>query len=99
MLGGGNTADAYHITAPHPDGIGAAEAMRVALQRRRLEPDDVQYINAHGTSTELGDVAETKAIKKVFGDHAKQAGDLQHQEHDRPPARAPAAASRRSPAP
>lgn len=72
VVGAGNTADAYHITAPHEDGIGAAEAMRAALRDAGWNPDEVQYINAHGTSTGLGDVAETKAVKKVFGDHARK---------------------------
>ena len=72
LLGCGSTADAHHITAPHPDGTGAAKAMQLALRDARLNPDDVQYVNAHGTSTELGDVAETKAIKQVFGDHARK---------------------------
>jgi 3-oxoacyl-[acyl-carrier-protein] synthase II len=70
LLGVGSTADAHHITAPHPTGDGAAMAMRFALKDAKLNPDDVQYVNAHGTSTELGDVAETKAIKRVFGEHA-----------------------------
>jgi 3-oxoacyl-[acyl-carrier-protein] synthase II len=70
VLGCGSTADAYHITAPPPDGSGAAQAMRLALLDARLDPQDIQYINAHGTSTELGDVAETRAIKQVFGEHA-----------------------------
>ena len=68
----GSTSDAYHITAPHEDGIGAAEGMRQALRQARWNPEDVQYINAHGTSTPLGDVAETKAVKMVFGAHAKK---------------------------
>src|SRR5437763_12262769 len=72
LVGCGNTADAYHITAPHEDGIGAAEAMRLAVKDAGWSPDEVQYINAHGTSTGLGDVAETKAVKKVFGDHARR---------------------------
>src|SRR6478752_6726674 len=72
VAGCGNTADAYHITAPHEDGIGAAEAMRAAVRDAGWNPDEVQYINAHGTSTGLGDIAETKAIKKVFGDHARR---------------------------
>jgi 3-oxoacyl-[acyl-carrier-protein] synthase II len=72
LLGVGNTADAYHITAPHEDGIGAAEAMRQAVRDAGWNADEVQYINAHGTSTGLGDVAETKAVKMVFGDHAKR---------------------------
>jgi 3-oxoacyl-[acyl-carrier-protein] synthase II len=70
LLGVGNTADAHHITAPHPDGSGAVRAMQLALRDARLNPEDIQYVNAHGTSTELGDVAETKALKKVFGEHA-----------------------------
>jgi 3-oxoacyl-[acyl-carrier-protein] synthase II len=72
LLGVGNTADAYHITAPHPEGDGAAMAMKLALRDAHTNPDDVQYINAHGTSTQLGDLAETKAIKTVFGPHAKK---------------------------
>ncbi|HEX4614077.1 MAG TPA: beta-ketoacyl-ACP synthase II [Urbifossiella sp.] len=68
----GNTADAYHITAPHEDGAGAAAAMRAALAEAGWNPTDVDYINAHGTSTPLGDVAETKAVKHVFGDHARR---------------------------
>jgi 3-oxoacyl-[acyl-carrier-protein] synthase II len=72
VCGAGNTADAYHITAPHEDGIGAAEAMRAAIRDSGWSTDDVQYINAHGTSTGLGDVAETKAIKQVFGAHARR---------------------------
>jgi 3-oxoacyl-[acyl-carrier-protein] synthase II len=72
LLGCGNTADAHHITAPHPCGIGAAQAMRLALRDARLNPQDVQYVNAHGTSTELGDAAETTAIKDVFGEHARK---------------------------
>jgi 3-oxoacyl-[acyl-carrier-protein] synthase II len=70
VLGIGNTADAYHITAPHEDGKGASRSMQMALKMAQLNPDDVQYINAHGTSTQLGDAAETKAIKTVFGPHA-----------------------------
>ncbi|MBA2226865.1 MAG: beta-ketoacyl-ACP synthase II [Thermogemmata sp.] len=72
ICGIGNTADAYHITQPHEEGLGAAEAMRAAIRDAGWNPDEVQYINAHGTSTPLGDVAETKAIKIVFGDHARK---------------------------
>jgi 3-oxoacyl-[acyl-carrier-protein] synthase II len=72
VLGCGSTADAHHITAPHPCGAGAVQAMRLALRDARLNPDDVQYVNAHGTSTELGDKAETLALKEVFGAHARR---------------------------
>jgi 3-oxoacyl-[acyl-carrier-protein] synthase II len=72
LLGTGNTADAHHITAPHPCGLGAATAMKVALRDARMNPDEVQYVNAHGTSTPLGDTAETTAIKEVFGEHARR---------------------------
>jgi 3-oxoacyl-[acyl-carrier-protein] synthase II len=72
LLGVGSTADAHHITAPHPSGAGAAMAMQFALKDAKLNPEDVQYANAHGTSTELGDAAETKAIKQVFGEHARR---------------------------
>ena len=72
VLGCGNTADAFHITAPHEDGSGAAAAMQQAILEAGWNTTDVQYVNAHGTSTPLGDVAETLAMKKVFGDHAKK---------------------------
>jgi 3-oxoacyl-[acyl-carrier-protein] synthase II len=72
LLGCGSTADAHHITAPHPEGAGAVHAMRFALADAHTDPQDVQYVNAHGTSTELGDVAETRAIKDVFGEHARK---------------------------
>ena len=70
MVGVGMTADAYHITAPAPGGDGAIRSMRLALQDSGLNPEDVDYINTHGTSTDLGDIAETKAIKNVFGQRA-----------------------------
>ncbi|MFM7148713.1 MAG: beta-ketoacyl-[acyl-carrier-protein] synthase family protein, partial [Gemmataceae bacterium] len=69
--GSGNTADAHHITAPHPTGMGAARAMVSALKDAKRNPADIQYINAHGTSTPLGDEAETCAVKEVFGSHAQ----------------------------
>ncbi|MBL8793814.1 MAG: beta-ketoacyl-ACP synthase II [Planctomycetia bacterium] len=72
VLGAGATGDAHHITAPHPCGAGAAHAMQFALKDAKLNPEDVQYINAHGTSTPLGDEAETKAMKQVLGAHAKK---------------------------
>lgn len=72
LIGYGNTADAYHLTAPAPDGEGAARCMRMALRNAGLNPEDVSYINAHGTSTNQGDTCETLAIKSVFGDHARK---------------------------
>ena len=72
MAGYGNTADANHVTAPSPDGEGAARCMRMALRNASLNPDAISYINAHGTSTPQGDIAETRAIKTVFGGHARK---------------------------
>lgn len=69
IVGCHSTADAYHLTAPHPEGLGAMEVMQGAIADAGITPEDIDYINVHGTSTPLGDVAETKAIKKVFGDH------------------------------
>jgi 3-oxoacyl-[acyl-carrier-protein] synthase II len=71
LVGGGLSSDAYHMTAPHPDGIGVIAVMKNCLHNAGLKPEDVDAINTHGTSTPLGDVAELKAIKEVFGDHAK----------------------------
>ena len=68
--GGGATADAHHITAPHPEGLGARNVMNVALKDAGMKADDIDYINVHGTSTPLGDLAESKAILSVFGEHA-----------------------------
>jgi 3-oxoacyl-[acyl-carrier-protein] synthase II len=67
MVGYGVSSDAFHITQPQTDGSGAGKAMRMALRDAGLQPDGVEYINAHGTSTPLGDIAETKAVKAVFG--------------------------------
>lgn len=70
IAGGGATADAYHITAPHPEGLGAKNVMSAALNDAGMQPQDIDYINVHGTSTPLGDIAETKAILNVFGENA-----------------------------
>ncbi|MCI4646900.1 beta-ketoacyl-ACP synthase II [Phaeodactylibacter sp.] len=70
IVGAGATADAHHITAPHPEGLGAGNVMRIALADAGLNPEDIDYINVHGTSTPLGDIAEVKAIQQVFGEHA-----------------------------
>lgn len=70
LVGGGMSADAYHITAPHPEGIGARNVMRYALEDAGMNPEDIDYINVHGTSTPLGDVQEARAIQSVFGNHA-----------------------------
>ena len=70
FVGTGMTADAYHVTAPHPDGFGARDVMRLALEDACLNPEDVDYINVHGTATPLGDISEARAIVDVFGDHS-----------------------------
>lgn len=70
VAGGGMSADAYHLTAPHPDGLGAKNVMRFALEDANLKPEDIDYINVHGTATPRGDVAELRGIKEVFGEHA-----------------------------
>jgi len=70
IIGGGMSSDAYHITAPHPEGAGITKVMEYALEEAGIKPEQVDYINTHGTSTPLGDIGEIKAIKKVFGDHA-----------------------------
>jgi 3-oxoacyl-[acyl-carrier-protein] synthase II len=70
IVGGGMSADAHHLTAPHPEGLGAQNVMINALKDAQLRPEEIDYINVHGTSTPLGDIAETLAVKHVFGDHA-----------------------------
>jgi 3-oxoacyl-[acyl-carrier-protein] synthase II len=72
LAGFGQSADAYHLTAPHPEGEGGFRAMRMALEKAELSPDQIQLVNAHGTSTPLGDKGETLAIKRCFGEHAKK---------------------------
>lgn len=72
VAGVGMSADAYHMTAPHPEGLGATHVMNLALEDAGMNPEEIQYINVHGTSTPLGDVAELKAIRSVFADHAYQ---------------------------
>lgn len=70
MVGEGESADAYHLTASHPEGLGAKLVMEAALDDAQLQPEDIDYINVHGTSTHVGDISEAKAIKEVFGEHA-----------------------------
>ena len=70
LVGGGLSADAHHITAPHPDGHGATKVMKNALEDANMQPEEIDYINVHGTATPLGDLSESKAVKNVFGEHA-----------------------------
>ena len=70
LVGTGLTADAYHMTAPHPEGLGARNVMKLAIQEAGIKAEDIDYINVHGTATPLGDISETKAIVDVFGEHA-----------------------------
>ncbi|MGD8387794.1 MAG: beta-ketoacyl-[acyl-carrier-protein] synthase II, partial [Desulfobacteraceae bacterium] len=70
VAGYGLSGDAYHVSAPDPEGLGAIQCMRMAIEDAGMQPEDVQCINAHGTSTKLNDDSETKAVKEVFGDHA-----------------------------
>jgi 3-oxoacyl-[acyl-carrier-protein] synthase II len=72
VAGFGQTCDAHHLTAPDPEGVGVSRAIRLALADARLNPDDIDWVSAHGTSTPLNDPIETKAIKSAFGDHAKR---------------------------
>lgn len=87
VAGGGMSADAYHITATHPDGLGAVIGMENALKDAGMKPEDIDYINMHGTSTPVGDIGEVKAIQKVFGEHAYKMNLRLHQVDDRSPSR------------
>ncbi len=83
VAGAGATADAHHITAPHPEGLGAKNVMISALDDAGMQPSDIDYINTHGTSTPLGDIAEVKAIVDVFGEHAYKLKYQLHKINDR----------------
>jgi 3-oxoacyl-[acyl-carrier-protein] synthase II len=72
VAGAGMSADAYHITAPHPEGLGALNAMRSAIRDAGMTADDIDHVNTHGTSTSLGDIAETAALAKLFGEHSSK---------------------------
>jgi 3-oxoacyl-[acyl-carrier-protein] synthase II len=72
LAGYGVTADAYHLTAPHPEGLGASKCMEMAMRHAKLNPTDVSYVNAHATSTPVGDLCELRAIKRTFGDYAQK---------------------------
>ncbi len=87
MVGEGESADAYHITASHPEGLGAKLVMERALADANLKPEDIDYINVHGTSTHVGDISEAKAIKAVFGDAAYRAQHQFYQVNDWSPPR------------
>ena len=87
IVGEGMTSDAYHMTAPDPEGKGAERVMRLALRDAGLEPEMIDFINTHGTSTPLGDVTEVKAIQRVFGEHVYDMNPGLHQVDDRPPDR------------
>ena len=87
LVGYGSTGDAYHITSPAEDGSGAAKAMELAMEEGGIEPSQVDYINAHGTSTHHNDLFETRAIKLALGDAAKRCCDQLDKIHDRPSAR------------
>jgi 3-oxoacyl-[acyl-carrier-protein] synthase II len=83
VVGTGYTGDAYHITDMAPNGEGGARALCRAMRQAQINPEDVSYINAHGTSTPVGDLGETAAIKSVFGDYAKKTRRQFHKIHDR----------------
>lgn len=72
IIGYGASSDGYHLTAPHPEGLGAVQCMKYCINDAKISPDKIDYINAHGTATPVGDIAETKAIKSCFGEHAKK---------------------------